>query len=101
MCGRYANTKARVDVEALYGARHARGEELPPSWNVAPADPVYGVVDAHSTAGPGRELGVYRWGLVPWFMKDAKAGARMINARGETLLDKPAYRQAAAQRRLL
>ncbi|MPZ67709.1 MAG: SOS response-associated peptidase [Pseudonocardiaceae bacterium] len=101
MCGRYANTKVAVAVAAFYGAYNARGEELPPSWNVAPTDPVYGVVDAHGSDGAGRELGVYRWGLVPWFMKDAKAAARMINARAETLLTKPAYRQAAAQRRLL
>ncbi|MQB01403.1 MAG: hypothetical protein GEU78_14115 [Actinobacteria bacterium] len=64
VCGRYANIKVAVDVVALYGARNSRGEELPPSWNVALTDPVYGVVDARTSDGPGpRAQHPARWSM--------------------------------------
>jgi hypothetical protein len=60
--------------------RGAAGAGAPPSWNVAPTDPVYAVL----ARGGTRSLRVLRWGLVPSWAKDAKGAARLINARSET-----------------
>jgi putative SOS response-associated peptidase YedK len=57
--------------------------------------------DAGEAADPVRELRVFRWGLLPVFAKDIKDGARMINARAETVHQKPAYRRAFESQRAL
>ena len=110
MCGRFASFRSAQDVaDDLAIAELAEdAEELPPSWNVAPTDDVRIVVErpAKSEAGPGkgeitRSLQVARWGLVPSWSKDPSGGARMINARVETLTDKPAFAKPLAVRRCL
>lgn len=84
-----------------FGAR--LGDELtdgglPPSFNVAPTNDVYGVV----ASGDGSPLvRVFHWGLVPVWAKDAKIGSRMINARAETLAEKPAFRNLLTTRRCI
>jgi putative SOS response-associated peptidase YedK len=70
---------------------------LPPSWNVAPTDPVHIVAVRHGR----RRLGVARWGLVPSWKKDTRGAARLINARQETVATLPAFRSAFARRRCL
>ncbi|MCC7484503.1 MAG: SOS response-associated peptidase [Burkholderiales bacterium] len=98
MCGRYAlygptSRRNRDTIEFL-------GRELvfPPTYNAAPARllPVCRV-----TAARGRELALLRWGLVPFWAKSADIGARMINARCESVAEKPAFRAAFARRRCL
>ncbi len=89
-------------------------ESLPPDYNVAPTKPVYAVLTrpekpekpeaggaAPPDGGPVRELRVVRWGLVPFWAKDVKIGSRLINARAETVAEKPAFRRAFARRRCL
>ena len=76
------------------------------SWNVAPTDPVRLIVqrpprDAAPGSAAVRQLRTARWGLVPSWSKDSKGGARMINARIETVTQKPAFKAAAARRRCL
>ncbi|WP_368671907.1 SOS response-associated peptidase [Jatrophihabitans endophyticus] len=78
----------------------------PPSWNVAPTDPARIVVErrphgADDDAPAVHQLRTARWGLVPGWSRDAKGGARMINARIETVTQKPAFKKAAARRRCL
>ena len=95
MCGRFTlrtNPIDLVDVFALL-----REPELTPRFNVAPTSQIAVVrqVDKH------RELSMMRWGLVPTWQKDPKAGPPMINARGETLATKPAFRTAFKKRRCL
>jgi len=92
--------------------RDDTADELQPDYNVAPTKAVYTVVSRSGT-GPqdepaskaerpaGRQLRVMRWGLVPFWAKDAKIGSRMINARSETIAEKPAFRRAFAKRRCL
>lgn len=110
MCGRFASFRAAQDLADAFGvdpedvAEDAAG--LPPSWNLAPTDPVRIVVERaeRTDDGPGavvRSLRLARWGLVPGWAKDPSIGARMINARIETLADKPAFRTALARRRCL
>ena len=107
MCGRYVSTRAPQEVTRLFGVTDWRSEEtLAPNWNVAPTDQVYAVLErAPRPDGGGgpvrRELRPLRWGLVPSWAEDPKIGARMINARVETVHEKPAYRRAFARRRCL
>ena len=116
MCGRYASARKRVELlEEFTVQRDKVAEPLQPDYNVAPTKPVYAVVDraerADDEAGPGdaaasagpvaRELRVMRWGLVPFWAKDVRIGSRMINARAETVAEKPAFRRAFAKRRCL
>lgn len=98
MCGRYASTGRPEDLAAHFGVAAPPEEHLAPSFNVAPTARVY-IVRADEAAG--RELRVVRWGLVPSWAKEAKVGARHINARAETLATTPAYRSAYRRRRCL
>jgi putative SOS response-associated peptidase YedK len=103
MCGRYANASSTADLLADFDAVDAEGEELPPSWNIAPTDPVRIVVERpdRTTGAVRRTVQTARWGLVPSWAKDRKGAARLINARSETVVEKPAFRKAAATRRCL
>jgi putative SOS response-associated peptidase YedK len=80
---------------------------LPPSWNVAPTDAVRIVVERPERLEDGshgaleRQLRSARWGLVPAWAKDPSVGNRLINARLESLPDKPAFRRPLATRRAL
>ncbi len=103
MCGRYSIT---TPVEAL--RQLFLFEELPnlaPRYNVAPTQevPAVRLARAEAEAEPSgkRELAMLRWGLLPFWAKDIKQGAKMINARAETVADKPAFRSAFKKRRCL
>ncbi len=97
MCGRYASSANPDDLASYFRVEEPPEEALPPSYNVAPTDPVYAVLDRHEK----RQLRVVRWGLIPSWAKEAKVGARFINARRETVRDKPAFRAAFQRRRCL
>jgi putative SOS response-associated peptidase YedK len=109
MCGRYASARSRIELLEEFSVQSDRVDEpLRPDYNVAPTKPVYAVLTrpekdeaapAKSTAV--RELRVVRWGLVPSWAKDISIGSRMINARAETVSEKPAFRSAFAKRRCL
>ncbi|KOV97508.1 MULTISPECIES: SOS response-associated peptidase [unclassified Streptomyces] len=107
MCGRYVSTRSPQDLAQLFhAAQWPTMEALEPSWNVAPTDQVWAVLeraprDEGGGAAPVRELRALRWGLVPSWAKEPKIGARMINARVETVHEKPAYRRAFVKRRCL
>lgn len=106
MCGRYANSASTANIYGLFGVDEVVDEDLEPSWNIAPTDPVRAVIerapkDAEPDEQTVRQLRTVRWGLVPSWSKDAKGGARLINARSETVTEKPAFRKAAASRRCL
>ncbi len=108
MCGRYASIKAPADLADEFRAVDAT-EGVEPDYNVAPTKNVVAVVqrhprDAEGTPDPDtteRSLRVVRWGLVPSWSKDPKAGARMINARSESAAEKPSFRKALQARRCL
>src|SRR5271170_5780523 len=95
MCGRFTlrtNPSDLVEVFALL-----REPELTPRFNIAPTSRVAVV----RQTGRDRELFQMRWGLVPSWSKDPKAGPPLINARGETIATKPAFRSAFKKRRCL
>jgi len=97
VCGRYASSANPDDLTSYFSVEEPPEEILPASYNVAPTDPVYVVLQRRET----RQLKVVRWGLVPSWAKDPKVGARFINARRETIADKPAFRAAFQRRRCL
>nr|WP_255480642.1 SOS response-associated peptidase [Quadrisphaera sp. RL12-1S] len=103
VCGRYASSRSDAQLVEDYAVDAVVGPEVGPSWNVAPTQQVRAVVEREPQDGTGaqRQLRTLRWGLVPSWAKDPAVGSRMINARVETVTDKPAYKRAAARRRCL
>jgi putative SOS response-associated peptidase YedK len=97
MCGRFTLiTPAEVVAEQF---QLIEVPSLSPRYNVAPTQPVAAV--RPSPGNGGRELVLLRWGLVPFWAKDPAIGSRMINARSETVAQKPAFRAAFRRRRCL
>jgi putative SOS response-associated peptidase YedK len=106
MCGRYASSRRPEDLIEEFEVVDSRvPEPLAPDYNVAPTKEVYAVVERppskDSPEPPARQLRVVKWGLVPSWAKDPSIGNRMINARMETVAEKPAYKRALAVRRCL
>src|SRR5687767_12234721 len=96
MCGRYA-LHANPDVVALQFALDAV-PEFKPSYNICPSREIL-VVRQNREARRVAER--FRWGLVPHWAKDAAIGNKLANARGDTVADKPAFRDAFRARRCL
>lgn len=97
MCGRFVSTSS-PDAIATYFDATADIETLGENYNVAPTHDVYGVV----VDGSGdRSVQAYHWGLIPSWAKERKIGSRMINARSETLAEKPAFKGLFKKKRLL
>lgn len=104
MCGRFVSTRSPQALASVFDVtRWDPGLALDPSWNVAPTDEVWSVLERveHDTGEITRQLRPLRWGLVPSWAKSLNTGAKMINARAETVAEKPAYRRAFAKRRCL
>jgi putative SOS response-associated peptidase YedK len=104
MCGRFVSARKRQELLAEFAVERDR---TPPDksadYNVAPTKQIYAVMDRTEpdTEKPERELRLVKWGLVPFWAKDPSGGARMINARAETVATKPAFRAAFAKRRCI
>ena len=107
MCGRYASSRKPEDlVEEFEIDKVEVKEPLAPDYNVAPTKQVYAVVqrptDPDDKTGPSeRQLRSVKWGLVPFWAKEPGIGNKMINARMETVHEKPAFRRPFASRRCL
>lgn len=106
MCGRYAASRRPDDLVALFGVEKWDAQEaLAPDWNVAPTKQVYAVLDrpvrGTDDTRPVRQLRQLTWGLVPAWAQSPDLGAKMINARAETVHEKPAFRRPFATRRCL
>lgn len=107
MCGRYASSRQPEDLVEEFDIHHAGAPRIEPDWNVAPTKEVYAVLERppRPEQGPDevpeRHLKVLTWGLVPSWAKDPSIGNRMINARMETVAEKPAYRRAFERRRAI
>jgi len=99
MCGRYVATATDDQLGGLYGELVPYGPPPEPSWNIAPTDHPRVVLERVEDGAVQRQLRSLAWGLVPSWSKSTKGGARMINARVETVLEKPAFRKAILKRR--
>jgi putative SOS response-associated peptidase YedK len=95
MCGRYVIISTPEAIRALFG--YAEQPNFPPRYNVAPTQPipVVRLVDGKPS------FALMRWGLLPSWLKDPKTFPLLINARGESVLDKAAFRNAMRRRRCL
>lgn len=98
MCGRFTLTAPvdmlldRFDVEFFM-----QEQEYAPSYNVAPSQSVLAIINN----GEHNKMGFLRWGLIPTWAKDMSLGYKMINARAETLTEKPSFRNAYRKKRCL
>jgi len=96
MCGRYALAETTDAVKALFNLENL--EQFPPRYNIGPTQPILMIgTDGASQVAPV----LVRWGLVPSWQKEFPSSKPLINARAETLLEKPSFKKAAMRRRCL
>ncbi|MEF2964280.1 SOS response-associated peptidase [Paenibacillus sp. M1] len=95
MCGRYTLTISLDELILRYLIEESTMAYFTPKYNVAPFQKVPAIVGSKA----GNRLGELRWGLVPSWAKDDKIGSKMINARAETLTEKPAFGRLLSSRR--
>jgi putative SOS response-associated peptidase YedK len=106
MCGRYAASREPQELTDLFGVRVWNPEEAaPPDWNVAPTKNVHVILDRpvrdSGSQAPVRQMRTLRWGLVPSWAKAPDGGPPLINARAETVHEKPSFKRALTARRCL
>ena len=95
MCGRFAQADPLEIIAEQFGIDEI-DFDLSPRYNVAPGQQVAVVIKEET-----RIMADHKWGLVPFWAKDPSIGNRMINARAETVLEKPSYKNAMKKRRCL
>jgi putative SOS response-associated peptidase YedK len=95
MCGRYLMTSSPEAMRRLF--RYRERPNFPARYNVAPTQPIP-IVRLHEGE---RQFGLVRWGLIPAWVKDPRGFALLINARADSVIDKPAFRNAMKRRRCL
>ena len=98
MCGRYTLDMHKQRVMGLFGLDELL-DDLPPRYNIAPGQRVPAI--GLKPGGTKRGLAMLNWGFVPKWASDPKSGPKPINARAETLLDKPTFREPFLQRRCI
>lgn len=96
MCGRFAFYSPSEAATALFSVTSS--VEVQPRYNIAPTQFIAAI---RNNEDAERELVMLRWGLIPFWAKDPSIGSRMINARAETVAEKPAYRAAYRHRRCI
>lgn len=96
MCGRFTSLLSPELLENFFNVQAP--PDFPARYNIAPTQQIW---IFRGTATEGRHLSAVRWGLVPHWAKDLSIGNRMINARCETVHEKPAFRQAIRARRCI
>ncbi|MFF2911228.1 SOS response-associated peptidase [Paenibacillus sp. NPDC057934] len=97
MCGRYTITVSIEELMLRYLTNDASIPYYAPRYNAAPMQHIPAVIHT----GTGNRIGELRWGLVPSWAQDDKIGSKMINARGESLLEKASFKKLVATRRCL
>ena len=97
MCGRYRLSRRKQMIEEYFETESEVDWE--PRYNIAPSQPV-GII-RQDPSKPERHFSLARWGLIPSWATDASIGFKTINARAETVADKPAFRDAFVSRRCL
>lgn len=98
MCGRFTLHHSLEEVAVRFQAQQIEFD-MQPRYNIAPSQPL--AIIRQEAATGARLLEGYQWGLVPFWAKDPQIGNRMINARAETLADKPAFKNALKRRRCI
>lgn len=96
MCGRFCQLSSAADIAAVF---QVESGEMPPRYNVAPSQSVVAIVRLPDASDPQTKS--LHWGLIPAWAKDPKIGYNLINARAETVSEKPSFRSAFRKRRCL
>lgn len=96
MCGRYSQARPAERIAERFGVIGPFPVELKPRYNIAPSQDAPVVVLLED-----RRVELYHWGLIPSWSKEASIGQRMINARAETVAEKPSYRKSFKRARCL
>ena len=99
MCGRFTNSKDPNDIAKRFEAVLGGLPDVLPRFNIAPRHVVLAI--RHEPESGHREVVPLRWGFIPSWAKDSTIGNRLMNARGETVNQKPAFKSAFMQRRCL
>jgi putative SOS response-associated peptidase YedK len=97
MCGRYSQRQSAKIIAQAFQVDDV--PTLEPRYNIAPTQSVPTILQ--TSASTNRQFKMLHWGLIPSWAKDSKMGAKLINARAETVAEKPAFRSALRQRRCL
>ena len=104
MCGRFTLTADAETLQQTFNLA-AAPQDLGPRYNIAPTQPVTVVVNQigsrTESRTESRRLDAFRWGLIPAWAKDKAIGNRMINARGETVDQKPSFKRPLKNQRCL
>ena len=95
MCGRFTLSYKAKELQMILGLPEMQ-LDWKPRYNIAPTQPVASIINHQS-----KKIEFLRWGLVPGWAKDISIGNRLINARSETIMEKPSFRNAFARRRCL
>jgi putative SOS response-associated peptidase YedK len=103
MCGRYVSTHSAAELLEEFEVESNQAGELIPDYNVAPTKSVYAVLErpAREEHPQQRQLRQVTWGLIPSWARDPSIGNKLINARVETVTEKPSFRRAFAARRAI
>jgi putative SOS response-associated peptidase YedK len=97
MCGRFTQTSSSSEIESAFDLD--RVPSLEPKYNIAPTQQIATILRSNSDSD--RTFQMLRWGLIPSWAKDSKIGAKLINARAETVAEKPSFRSAFRHSRCL
>lgn len=97
MCGRFTLTQSAKEITEFFGLSEV--PELTPRYNIAPSQLIAAIIQ--DKGSQENKLKWMRWGLIPSWAKDTKIGYKLINARAETLTEKPSFRNAFKHRRCL
>src|SRR6201988_940863 len=95
MCGRFVTPPPPEALRRIFG--YPEQPNFPPRHNIAPTQPIPVVILEHGA----RHFHLMRWGLIPSWVKDPRKFTLLINARSETVLEKPAFKNAIRRRRCL
>lgn len=97
MCGRFVSKAKKEEIEREFKVKIGSGDLTVPRYNIAPTQFIAALTEVENS----REVSLFKWGLVPHWAKDDSIGNKLINARAETLGEKPSFREAFRSRRCI
>ncbi len=101
MCGRYTQHHDAGQLQIRFAVTDEEAALNGPRYNIAPSQNIAVVVAQNEKGGDGRILDGYEWGLIPSWAKDPAIGSKMINARAETVAEKPSFKTSLVRRRCI
>lgn len=97
MCGRFVSKAKKEEIEREFEVKISNGNLIVPRYNIAPTQMIAAITEIENV----RSISLFKWGLIPKEAKDESMGNKLINARAETLREKPSFREAFRSRRCI